>query len=240
MKKLLPQAHIKYQWASEEKNVKYCNDPEKPGFIENLVCRYEPSQQGHRTDLESACDMIKEGKALREIAEAHPTAIVKFSRGLTVLRSIIQPTRSEMTWGIWLWGPTEIGKSHHAHAFGLQRGPMHSKILTTSQYWDGYDFEPVVVFEDFRAGEKFSLQALLRLLDKYPYLVEIKGAHVSIAPKFVVFTTPDPPELTFTETSGAINQLQRRLLVCCQPPVGAHETWLAEKVDEAIANKRLH
>ena len=47
------------------------------------------SEQGKRTDLESACALIKNGASLTSVAEEHPTTFVKFSRGLRELKLVL-------------------------------------------------------------------------------------------------------------------------------------------------------
>lgn len=73
------------------------------------------------------------------------------------------------------WGPTGTGKSHRAWLeatfSAYPKGP-------TSKFWDGYQGESSVVLDEFRGQVEIS--HLLRWTDKYPVLLEIKGAAVPL------------------------------------------------------------
>lgn len=96
------------------------------------------------------------------------------------------------------------------------------------KWWDGYDEQQIVLFDDFRPTH-YDFAALLQVFDRYPMTVEVKGDTVNLmCTKFVV-TTPKDIESTYTGTSIAdmddIGQLQRR---CIEIKA---ETWQQVKDD---------
>lgn len=82
-----------------------------------------------------------------------------------------------------------------------------------AQLWfDGYKGQKRVIFDDFRPWWcEFSW--LLRLLDRYPIQVPVKGGFVNFIPEEIIVTTPKNPEETFGmyRTQEDLQQLRRRL-----------------------------
>ena len=59
-------------------------------------------------------------------------------------------------------------------------------------WFDGYDGHDTAIFDDFRASvNRFAY--ILRVLDRYPMDVPVKGGFVNWNPKYIVFTCPRPP-----------------------------------------------
>ena len=83
------------------------------------------------------------------------------------------------------------------------------------RWFDGYDAHRFVIFDDFRDSQcEFSF--LLRLLDRYPLRVEIKGGTRQWKPHTIVITSPMPPEETYqtmqqNDRYDKIQQLIRRI-----------------------------
>ena len=61
-----------------------------------------------------------------------------------------------------------------------------------NKWFDGYDGEEVILFEEFTSC--FQLSVLLTLCDKLPPYVEVKGGQVAISSPIYIFTTNLPPE----------------------------------------------
>lgn len=91
---------------------------------------------------------------------------------------------------IW-WGVTGSGKSHKA----FHEYPEAYRKSIPGKWWEGYRGESVVVFEEFNPNEdkELRLPELLKILDKYPYQVEIKGASMQLKANHFIFTTNIDP-----------------------------------------------
>lgn len=102
-----------------------------------------------------------------------------------------------------LWGATGTGKSQRAWAeAGLESYPKDPN----TKFWDGYTGQKHVVVDEFRGS--ISISHLLRWLDRYPVMVEIKGSAVPLqAEHFWITSNLDPrcwyPELD-QETRDAL------------------------------------
>ena len=82
-------------------------------------------------------------------------------------KKFIKP-RDHKTVVIVLWGPTELARVADSNKHTLR--PFWKN---KSKWWDGYCQEEHVVLDDFYGWIKFD--EMLRLLDRYPLLVETKG-----------------------------------------------------------------
>lgn len=142
--------------------------------------------QGSRTDLAEACELIKSGKRVRDVAEQCPTTFVKYSRGLLALRKQLAEKRTWKPNVVVYWGDPGTGKSRRVwdaepEAYAHPGGP----------WFDGYDGQEAVLFDDF-TGSCFKIQYLLKLLDRYPMDVPVKGGFVSWVPRRIYITSNLP------------------------------------------------
>jgi len=174
---------------------------------------------GKRKDIEVAVEAINNGETLRDMAMGdHGIAIVKFYKGLSVLRSMrSDPRNPENPPTIyWLYGETGTGKSKLAWRFGEVYGSRADIFASHGdlKWFDGYEGQKVVLIEDFRSkGVAFAF--LLRIFDRYPINVPIKGAFANWNPEVIIVTTPKSIRDTFASRlehrPEDIGQLERRV-----------------------------
>jgi len=119
-------------------------------------------------------------------------------------------------------GPTGTGKSRWAmenypEAYWKQR----------SKWWDGYFKHESVVIDEFYGWIPFDL--LLRLLDRYPLLVESKGGQIQFVAKTIVITSNSFPDKWYKSCDIYLESLLRRISKYhYMPSIGVHvecETW---------------
>lgn len=196
VKDLIPRAHFEACKGSAKQNVKYCK---KGG---NVFEMGNVSQQGRRTDLEAAAEMVKEGSTMRDIAEELPTVFIKYNRGISEYKNVLQEHRSEPPMAIWLWGKTGVGKTKTAtedfDSYYMKDG---------TQWWNGYEQQTAIVIDDFDG--RWPYRDLLRLLDRYPYQGQTKGGYVKINSKFIIITCDRRPENFWS--GDELSQIMRRL-----------------------------
>jgi hypothetical protein len=87
------------------------------------------------------------------------------------------------------YGETGIGKTRRAFEEALSSPYVHSGGM----WFDGYDAHEDVVFDDF-GGSEFKLTYLLKLLDRYPMRVPVKGGFVNWVPKRIWITSNYSPK----------------------------------------------
>jgi len=148
------------------------------------------SAQGERCDLEQLHNAIKEGVPREQIRDRFFGSYLRYERSIVRYLEELSPARSWKTQVIVYWGKTGTGKTRQVFTF-------HSADNIYShpgeQWFCGYDGHPIVLFDDFNGGE-FKLCYLLKLLDRYPMRVPIKGGYVQWVPKVIYITSNKNPE----------------------------------------------
>lgn len=89
------------------------------------------------------------------------------------------------------WGRTGSGKTS-----AVFQNATRLWIYPGNGWFDGYDGHPQVLFDDF-SGSEFKLPYLLKLLDRYPMQVPVKGDFVSWAPEEIYITSNLDPRCWF-------------------------------------------
>nr|QTE03515.1 MAG: replication-associated protein [Luscinia sibilans CRESS-DNA-virus sp.] len=107
------------------------------------------------------------------------------------------------------WGPTGTGKSRRAWELaGLDAYPK----APTTKFWDGYQSQEHVVIDEFRGAIEIS--HILRWLDRYPVLVEIKGSSTVLRAKQIWITSNlHPSQWYVTLDPATYAALERRLTI---------------------------
>jgi len=207
--------HIEHMRGKPESSLSYCSKEDLNPFVKGTL-----PTPGKRNDIHIAAERIVAGESVRDLAhdtEVGAVAIVKYYKGLTVLRSLVQPVRTSAPNVIWLYGPTGTGKTRCALESGRRLSGSDSDVWISSgslRWFDGYDGQPVALLDDFRSKDvRFAF--FLRLLDRYPMSVEFKGGFVNWIPSTIFITCPyDPVECFATRNQYKpedIKQLQRRI-----------------------------
>lgn len=101
------------------------------------------------------------------------------------------------------WGPTGTGKSRKAwEDAGLDAYPKDPR----TKWWDGYIGQQHVVIDEFRGC--IDISHLLRWIDRYPFLVEIKGSTIPLICDEIWITSNLHPEKWYpdidADTYGAL------------------------------------
>lgn len=167
----------------------------------------EISSQGERKDIDIVKEMINEGKSMREICqEANSYQSIKTAEKLLSYVEVQRDFKPEV---IWLYGKTGTGKTRKAvEMCGDNEYWMSGKDL---KWWDGYDRHEYVIIDDYRK-DFCKFHELLRILDRYPYRIEVKGGSRQLVAKYMIFTCPFHPEKVWeSRTDEDLKQLLRRI-----------------------------
>lgn len=155
------------------------------------------STQGSRNDLSEVHEMLRTGSNMLEVADSHFSTFIKYHKGFTLYTSLRSTPRDFRTQCVWFWGPTGTGKSRRAYdeSMALCNGSVSYISDETLRWFDPYRGEKGVVLEDFDGTAKISL--LLRILDRYPLQVPVKGSFVQWRPRIVWITANFHPETLY-------------------------------------------
>lgn len=131
------------------------------------------SGQGHRTDLESIIDKLKDGTKLSELMIEYPKTYCQYRNGLKDIsakiteKSLPKFRKVEV---ILLTGPTGCGKTRKAMeeaTYKIQGSQL--------QWWENYDMDETILIDEY--NNDAPITELLALLDGYKLRLNVKGSH---------------------------------------------------------------
>lgn len=176
--------HIEKANGSDEQNQTYCK---KSGtwFEQGTPC-----SQGSRSDLADVVSAIQSGtNTTQAIAQLYPVAFIKYYKGINEYLKIQHPItpRRHKTWVYYYWGPPGTGKSRRAleEAESINKDSIYYK--PRGLWWDGYKQQENVIIDDFYGWIKYD--ELLKITDRYPYKVQIKGGFEEFTSTRIWFTS---------------------------------------------------
>lgn len=203
-RKLLPNAHIEPRRGSASQARDYCSKEglyEEEGSMSN-------SNQGKRTDLENLKEAILQKRSLKEISVEHFGSYLKYERSIKSMRLMHSLHRNWVCSVVVYHGPTGSGKTRSV--MDNLPTPDHLWTYSGDGWFDGYDGQPIVLFDDF-SGSEFKISFLLRLLDRYPMQVRIKGGFTNWCPKEIYITSNLDPNTWYPNAHNEhVNALFRR------------------------------
>lgn len=214
--------HLEIMKAGIKEAALYCKKDSARG-VEGCVVHEHGTMliAGGRTDLTKALEAFP---TLDELMDGEPEMYCRFRNGLRDIyakrsTSIEKPVPRVY----WFYGETGSGKSRQAHAM-LADCVDGSWVAPLNLDWfDGYCGQGAVLFDDFRkeyTRTKYGFSGLLRLLDRYPLNVNVRGAApVPWVPRTIIITCNKSPGDCFSWTDNAgdtheredIEQLIRRI-----------------------------
>jgi len=161
---------------------------------------WDAHHQGERTDLEKATAIVKTGGAL-EVAKKFPTLFVKFNKGFFELEKALntddEVERKKRV--MFFYGKTGTGKTHDALALGASFVEKHGLF---------YQWESISNARVFDEADEhvWRRQEILRICDRYPIMLNIKGGQKIWNPEIVIFTSNDPPATWLPLIDGALRR----------------------------------
>lgn len=203
IKTFLRRAHLEIAKGNPKQNQEYCK---KGGNSEEFGSI--PAGAGARTDLTHLQERIKSGASRHDIRDEFFTLYCRYPKAID---NYIQELAAPRTWEtnvVVYWGKTGTGKTRSVFAFT----DIESIYVHPGDHWfDGYVSQPVALFDDFN-GSEFKLSYLLKLLDRYPMKVPVKGGFVNWIPKHIYITSnKDPHEWYQNAHEEQRNALFRRI-----------------------------
>lgn len=227
VKKMLEGAHFEARRGTAIGAAQYCKKGEQshesymfegvdsPDYGVNAVVTEwgELSQQGQRNDLTPAVEMIKEGRPMKEVAMEHPEQFVRFHKGLIALKNILIPPRCTQPEIRVFWGSKGAGKSYAARQWLGWENDADAPWVWNPQckhWFDGYEGEKKVIFEEFRGQLPFGF--VLVLTDRYSCKIEYKGGMCQFAATQICFTSPIHPRSWYSYEDMKADESLEQLL----------------------------
>lgn len=201
-------AHLEVRRGTRHQAISYCKkDSDYREFGEEAT-EDAFSQKMSKEELRQLC---LEGGS-RAVAR-DPRATLNNIKTARALLEEIEPARNaeEPIKVIWYYGATGIGKSRRARYEAIDKfgeDEVYRKA-EMSKWFNGYDRHKAVIIDDYR-DSWWPFTEILRLLDRYPTQVEIKGGMRQWVPECIWVTSSMSPREMYKGVGEDIQQLVRR------------------------------
>ncbi len=170
---------------------------------------------GTRTDIRKFRDAVVGGKRKRDLINDMPREMAKYARFYNMIREQCKPVRENKMQVILALGSPGSGKTRFAFDhWGVSPDFFDLPMCANRIWFDGMDGHTLILMDDFDGRySKLSLSFLLRLLDRYPRRVEIKGNFTWWLPDIVYITTNIGPDqwYNFHGRTQQVSALRRRI-----------------------------
>jgi hypothetical protein len=193
-------AHLEKKRGTPNEAADYCK---KDGDFEEFGTR--SSNQGRRSDLDELYQCIKDGETRNQIADTFTGTYIRYKRSIDELCFEREKNHRDEPTVIVFHGETGTGKTR---TIWDNHDPDDIYVHGGDRWFDGYDMHPVAVFDDY-GGSEFKLSYFLKLLDRYPWRVPVKGKFVRWNPTRIYITSNKDPEEWY---ANAYPEHQRALM----------------------------
>ncbi|AHY24220.2 replication protein [bream circovirus 1] len=176
-----PRAHFEPAKGTDLQNDEYCTKDN------DIYLRIgEPSKQGKRSDLLKAVELLHSTSGnITEVARACPATFIRYGRGLRDYWLTVGATpRNFKTEVFILIGPPGCGKSRYAFDATCDKPVFYKQ---RGDWWDGYMAQEAIIIDDFYGWMKYD--EMLRICDRYPHKVPVKGSFVEFSAKKIYITS---------------------------------------------------
>lgn len=162
-----------------------------------------------KRNCEKDWDKIKEEAMQGKLQEIPADIFIRYYSSLTrIAADFAKPVGVARE--VWVfYGPTGSGKSRRAFE---EAGEFAYPKDPRSKFWYGYQGQENVVIDEFRGG--IDISHMLRWLDRYPVMVEIKGSSRSLNARKLWITSNLHPESWYPDLDrDTYRALERRLVI---------------------------
>lgn len=179
--------HLEPRQGTQAAAIAYCKKQDTR--VDGPWERGRPKRAGLATDVS---ELIAGGATASEVLEAFPSQFIRYHSGITKAIALKEPKRDFLPKVYILYGRTGAGKSSwalnycktHDLSFYVATPPARKG----DKFWcNGYEGQHVFWIDEFYCT--ISYPAMLRLLDRYPYMLETKGAMVQFRSRVIIITT---------------------------------------------------
>lgn len=148
------------------------------------------------------------GASKKRLLEEDPYVYCKESKVFSTLLHSHLPVRDHMTRGVYVWGASGSGKT----SLLRQRYP-DAYWKDSSKWWQGYDQQGVVIWDDFDP-RYHSLTLIKRLLCHSPFQVPVKRSYINFKSSLLILVSSTPLSECYVKASRDAQHSFRSRLQC--------------------------
>lgn len=195
LKKLLPRAHWELRQGTRTQARDYCRKEDTR--VEEPYELGSWKEDNSKLTLEDLMKRLREGATNLQLLDEFPVLYLMYATRIAQVRLTMEKPRNPSLTPkvIVYWGKTGTGKTRKA----LWKMP-DAYIKPNGKWWPRYSGETHVIWDDFRRHSDVPYDEVLRILDRYPHIVETKGGHVQLQATTFIITSNVEPSYWFDDT----------------------------------------
>lgn len=193
VKQFLRRAHIEPMHGTLAQSEQYCSKQSA------LIKFGDEPAQGRRTDIITVKRKLDEGMSVMDVMQDEScfNLCQRNERSLSKYASHIQMVKRRKLGRVLpevhiRVGPSRTGKTSYVYErHGFEN--VYLVFDNTGNWYQGYNGEPVVLFDDVRNSNILPFPKFLNITDGWPTRVSIKNGDVVWQPKYIYFTSNQQP-----------------------------------------------
>lgn len=212
VKSYCERGHIEVARGSVQSNIDYCSKNE--GRLDGPYEWGQRPSQGKRTDLQNITVMLRSGKTVEEVLLSEDCKFVRVEQYVNRIDNLLGDRRlPERPPEVNIfWGASGSGKTRRVYGTFASEQIFSAEFNAGVKWFDGYTRQPCILLDDWpleHADDSGLYHFLLKLTDRFPLRVQIKGGWVSLNHSSIFITSNHPPASWFG--GSGLRALARRI-----------------------------
>ena len=208
-------------FTAKSRYMKYCckeNDPIYTFGVREIMYKEDPDPE-KREKMKASEQIVKriaEGDSRKRLLADFPACHQIIYKQLEN-----HPRKYTESYCQYIWGGTGVGKTTAAKRvlnwFRQNHGlEYYTKMGGISRFFDGYDWEPIILLDDpvepKKGADSVDLAAMKNLINEHERFVEIKGSSMPFDSKLIIITSNiSPVEFAMAFGNSCFEAIKRRL-----------------------------
>lgn len=202
-KKIKSNCHMELT-ANLEESIKYCMKDNEWTLLGSFS-----KGQGQRSDLNELCERLINGEDKKTVKYSNPGLWCRYSKGLNSLaeeaedETLQMSLRSDLYTIVYI-GRSGTGKTHKVYEDSKGERVFVVDLANESFPFNGYNGEKIILLDEFNGQLKYD--HLLKVLDKWPLPVNVKGGRKYAQWTKVYITSNAPPHKWYERIYENLNR----------------------------------